>query len=65
MSKGCKRSDYKNLHLNTKQFENEVKIIRNRSGKISSWKTVEEYRINNPSSTVQEEKEIKNEKYQA
>jgi hypothetical protein len=57
MSKGCKMTDYQNCHLNTDQWENEVQVIPKRDGKTSSWKRVEEYRINKPSQQLKKKKE--------
>jgi hypothetical protein len=44
MSKGCKMRDYQNIN----QWENEIQDVPNRDVKTSSWKKVEEYRLNKP-----------------
>jgi hypothetical protein len=38
--------DCQNQHLNTNRWKNEIKGAPERDGKISSWKKVEEYRLN-------------------
>jgi hypothetical protein len=48
MLRGCKTRDHGIWHLNTNQWENEIEVIPKRDGKTSSWKRVEEYRINKP-----------------
>jgi hypothetical protein len=40
---------YQNLHLNSNQWEKEVEVVPETDGKSSSYKKVEEYRINEPS----------------
>jgi hypothetical protein len=45
--KVCKMGDFQNYTLSTTQRESEVKVVLKRDGKTSSWKIVEEYRINN------------------
>jgi hypothetical protein len=46
MSKGCKMMDYQIWHLNRNQWENKIHSIHKRDGKASSWKRVEEYKLN-------------------
>jgi hypothetical protein len=40
---------YQNLHLNSNQWEKEVEVVPETDEKSSSYKKVEEYRINEPS----------------
>jgi hypothetical protein len=47
-SRGCKTRDHRSYHLNTNQWENEIEVIPERDGETSSWKRVEEYRLNKP-----------------
>jgi hypothetical protein len=42
--------------LNTNQWENEAEVNPRTDGKASSWKRVEEYRINKPSQQFKKKK---------
>jgi hypothetical protein len=51
-SKGCKMTDY--------QYKDEEDdVVPKTDGKISSWKRVEEYRVNNPSHQFKKKKFVK------
>jgi hypothetical protein len=51
-------TDYQNYHLNTNQWENDIEVVPERDGKVSSWKRVEEYGINKPSQQLRKRKEV-------